>query len=263
MLLIAAALAEELRVAIDLCSSCSGSDPGRAHLRSGVFCGKTIRFLKTGVGPDKAARSLDAVLSTISPGRILIIGYAGALAPELRLGDLVAMRGVSIFGEKGAPRLPLDHMEISGTYPLEGSLGLQASAKAAGLTSYIGDGLTSPYIIGHPLQKQVLHRRFRALSIDMETAALARSAAAAGIPVSCVRVISDDAGDDFLAPFTYAPGASPVDRAMRVLRAGNWGERYRTWRLRAEMGRENLRKFLQVWLMEWSGDTRRQSPPKR
>jgi nucleoside phosphorylase len=252
MLLIVAALAEELQVAIDLCSSCAKTNLGGARLRSGVFCGKTIHFLKTGVGPERATKKLDAVLSSFSPRRILIIGYAGALSPAIGLGDLIAMRRASIFGEKRTPRLPLEQLEIAETYDLDGSLELLSFAQAAGLTAHVGDGLTSPYIIGSPLQKQVLHRRFQALSIDMETAALARSARAAGIPVTCVRVISDDAADDFLAPFTYDPDASSMDRALRVLGAGNWGKRYHTWRQRAEKARKNLAELLRVWLDVWS-----------
>ena len=42
----------------------------------------------------------------------------------------------------------------------------------------------------------------------METAALAQVAAARDIPMDCVRAVSDEAGDDFLAPFSYDPDTS-------------------------------------------------------
>jgi hypothetical protein len=43
-----------------------------------------------------------------------------------------------------------------------------------------------------------------------------------------------------------------MDRALRVLGAGNWGKRYHTWRQRAEKARKNLAELLRVWLDVWS-----------
>ena len=252
MLLIAAALAEELDIALDLCRSRSILGAGNVRIRTGTFQGQAIYFLKTGVGPVRAGRNLDAVLSEFHPRRILIIGYAGALSPGMNLGDLVVMRRTSIFGEDEAKHRPLEQMEISASYELDGSSELYHLAQTAGLTAHRGEGLTSHFIIGDPRQKQILHRRFGALSIDMETAALARSAGAVRIPLSCVRAVSDNANDEFLAPFSYDPGVSPFDRAIRVLAAGNWLNRFHSWRERAATARESLRSLLNHCFEVWA-----------
>jgi adenosylhomocysteine nucleosidase len=252
MLLIAAALAEELNIALDLCRTRAKVVHGSMRIWSGSFGGHTIYFLKTGVGPGRATKKLDSLLTSFHPHRILIIGYAGALAPELKLADLVVMRRASIFGEKEVKRRPLDQLEISASVELDGSSELFSYAQSAGLPAHCGDGLTSPLIIGAPEQKQILYQRFQALSIDMETAALARAAHAGGIAVSCVRVVSDEAADQFLAPFTYDPEASSIDRAFRVLGAGNWRNRLQAWRERSMKARESLRGFVRFCFEAWT-----------
>ncbi len=83
MLLITAALAEELQVVLELC-------PPNGHLAiQGVRGWKAARgslpivALKTGMGPARAANSLKLFLSTERPARILVLGYGGALDPSL------------------------------------------------------------------------------------------------------------------------------------------------------------------------------------
>ena len=51
---------------------------------------KRIAFLKAGVGPRRAAESLEEALQMIPCSHVLVIGYAGALDPGLKVGDLVA-----------------------------------------------------------------------------------------------------------------------------------------------------------------------------
>ena len=58
---------------------------------------KKIAFLKAGVGPKRAAASLEEALHAIPCSHVLVIGYAGALDPGLKVGDLVAGRAGSGF----------------------------------------------------------------------------------------------------------------------------------------------------------------------
>jgi nucleoside phosphorylase len=252
MLLIAAALAEELNVALALCRSRRKVTHGDMRIWSGTFGGHPISFLKTGAGPARATKKLDSLLSSFSPHRILIVGYAGALSSELRLADLVVIRHASMIGEKEVKRRPLDQLETGTRVELFGSSELFNIAKSAGFPVHCGDGLTSPFILGAPEQKELLCRRFRAISIDMETAALARTARAHGIEVSCVRAVSDEAADQFLAPFSYDPEATSLDRAFRVLGAGSWRNRLQAWRERSKKARESLGGFLRSCFEAWA-----------
>jgi adenosylhomocysteine nucleosidase len=245
MLLIVAALAEELEVALSLCSTRTKVDCGGVVAWVAAEGGKDIHLCKTGVGPKRSAYRLERILTELSPSHILVIGYAGALHPELKLGDLAIGRRASAFGESKAP---LEKIQLIGAWELAGSAELLSLARGAGLPAQVVEVLTSPYIIGAPDQKHLLHQRFHASAIDMETASLARVAAHHGIPISCVRAVSDEADDMFLAPFSYEPASTPVRRAMKFAAAGHWFTRRREWRQRSVRARESLRRFLSCYL---------------
>lgn len=250
MLLIAAALAEELEVALNLCTrrtrvACEG-----VRLWSAVHQDVTIHFLKTGAGPRRSGNALQIALSSLRLANILVIGYAGALSREMKLGDLAVLRRAALFGGGGEVLTPFEETSLIETRDLMESSSLLALAQTTGTPSYLCDGLTSTHIIGDPNQKRFLHERFGVSIIDMETAVLARVAASAGIPLGCVRAVSDEADDAFLAPFTYDPSLTPLRRVARVLSAGNWIRRYGAWRDRAAIARESLRKFLSAYLSQ-------------
>jgi nucleoside phosphorylase len=248
MLLIAAALAEELEVALNLCTRRTRVACGGARLWSAAHQDVTIHFLKTGVGPRRSGNALEIALRSLRLANILVIGYAGALSREMKLGDLAILRRAALFGGTGERVTPFEKTKLSETWDLAESSSLLAIARAAGTPAYPCDGLTSAHIIGDPSQKRFLHERFGVSVVDMETAALARVAASAGIPLGCVRAVSDEADDAFLAPFTYDPSSTPLRRAARVLSAGNWIRRYGAWRDRAAIARESLRRFLTAYL---------------
>jgi nucleoside phosphorylase len=178
---------------------------------------------------------------------MMTIGYAGALDPSLKVGDLVIPSQASLFGVDSR-RLPLDELEFSGSWKPLRNERLREAAARAGLSAYGGSLITSPYIIGDPLQKKSLYRRFGATAIDMESGSLARVAETRGIPYACARAISDDANDEFLAPLSYDPGSNPLNRALKVVSAGNWLKRYQDWKYRAAIARGTLRQFLSCYL---------------
>ncbi len=252
MLLIAAALAEELRMGLDLCNFRTRFRVADAGFWSGSYCGHKILFLKTGIGIRRSSKKLEALLSSRRPDRILLIGYAGALAPELRIGDLTILQRISSLGDSQTEKRALEEIEVGENYDLHGSSELLDLAHGAGLTASCGAGLTSPWIVGDPDQKRFLHRKFLALTIDMETAAIARVALRSGIPFASVRAISDQADDKVLVPFSYDPDSTAVSRAIRVLGAGKWGERYSSWRKNAGKARESLRTYLRFCLETWA-----------
>ena len=254
MLMMAAALAEELNVALELCDNRERIRSENKGVWNGTIGGSKICLVKTGTGPVRASKKMETVIHSLRPHRILWIGYAGALADEIRVGDLIVIQKTSILGDRGAKARPIDQLEAAMSFELTGSSELFELAKSAGVRAHCGDGLTSPFIIGDPIQKRALNRRFHALSIDMETAAVARVASVAGVPFSCVRAVSDDAGDEFLAPFSYDPNASPVRKAIRAAGAGNWWKRLHAWRERSERARECMRVYLRhcfaIWIRE-------------
>jgi len=247
MLLIAAALAEELDAALNLCSRRKKIAGAGVPLWTGVRGKETLHFLKLGVGPARSADRLQLALACVKPASILIIGYAGALDPSLKQGELVVVERADLLPEEFWDD-PAKEIGPGPGWPLAGSVELCAAAEASGLPVRRGAVLTSSHIVGAPVAKLALFQKFHAAVVDMETAALARIAAAAAVPLRCVRAISDDVQDDFLAFLHQDPAAGPWRRAVQGLTAGNWVRRYSQWRERSEAARRSLRRFMAWYL---------------
>jgi hypothetical protein len=116
------------------------------------------------------------------------------------------------------------------------------------LTARQGSAITSWSIIGTPEHKQILFARFGAAIVDMETAVLARVASSMGIPLGCVRAVSDDARDDFLAFLSGDPSAGALRRAVQAAAARGWLRRYRRWRDQSQEARRSLCRVLASYL---------------
>src|SRR5438876_2588719 len=183
MLLITAALAEELQVVLELCPP-----NGRLAIQ-GVRGWKAthgslpIVALKTGMGPSRAANSLKLFLSNERPAKILVLGYGGALDPSLQLGELVIGEQASLLLEnKGSGSMRF--LSVEGTWQLADSREIHRSSSLAGLPAREGVILTSAFIIGAAERKLLLRRKFHGSIIDMETAVLAQVAAQFAVPMA-------------------------------------------------------------------------------
>jgi len=247
MLLIASALSEELATALNQCSDRKRLRCGGVALWTGRRAGATLHLLKLGVGPVRAAKALERVLDAMRVTEILLVGYGGALDPVLKQGDLVIPDRADLLS-MDSPETQLEGLAWSGSWILDGAEEMLALANLVGLPARRGVALTSPCLIGTPHLKRILFEKYQASLVDMETAAVARSAAEAGLSVRCVRAVSDEAADDFLAPVSYDPATGLLRRSARALAAGNWRERYRLWRERSLAARGSLQRFLAIYL---------------
>jgi nucleoside phosphorylase len=247
-LVIVSALGEELKAVETLISDRNplrGSGLHAWRARRGT---RPLGLLKVGLGPTRAASRLARFLEAARPERLLLLGYAGALHAQLRVGDLVAVERASLLSFEGVHSAALEGLALAESWALDEAIELCARAPS-GLALRLGNLVTSPAIIGAPAQKRRIHEVCRADLVDMETAALARVAAAHHVPITCVRAVSDGADDEFLAPFGYDPAAAPALRAGRILAAGNWLRRYRDWRRRAARARQRLGDFA-AWYLQ-------------
>ena len=246
MRLIAAALEEELNTAMELCRDLRKINSPGVRLWHGTRAENSFYFLKTGVGPAKAAASLKKALEEVLPEQILVIGYAGALDPALKLGDLAAVTKATAFDfDKRHP--DWDHIHLDDSFDLMHAESLVLFAESHGMSAVSASVLTSSYVLGEPAHKDILFRKYRASIVDMETAALARVAASSAISLSCIRAISDEAHDDFLAPFSHDPSMGMTVRAKKLLNTG-MAKTYREWRDHAAVAKASLSRFLAEYL---------------
>ncbi|MDR1727226.1 MAG: hypothetical protein LBT74_04760 [Acidobacteriota bacterium] len=245
MILIVAALEEELRTATD----CWGEVRRLPGTDLPLWCAQAaseqpVAFLRSGVGPKKSAARLNAALERVSPELVLVAGYAGALDPGLRVGDLVAVARATPF-RLGGVSPDWDHVEAGRPFDLDAAA-LVTVAEAAGLAVAQGGALSSKHVLGNPVHKGLLFRRFQASVVDMETAFLVREAASRGIPAAALRVVSDTAQDDFLEAFERDSAVGLAARARKLVR-GNPASAWRTWRENAAKAQGVLRRFWKAY----------------
>jgi adenosylhomocysteine nucleosidase len=244
MLMIAAALEEELEIAKSLCGNIAKIENDKARLWQAVRNNTPILFVRTGVGPRRSAARLREAFGVVRPSEILMIGYAGALDPGLKLGSVVAVeRAVGLSEDPPG----WENVRVEGEFELAGCPAFHQAAAAAGLRAHTGTVLTSFHVLGHPVHKRLLYEKFGAAIVDMETAALARVAQSEGIPLSCIRVVSDESEDNFLAPFSYDPTIGVPARAKQLMETG-MRQTYRQWKTNSSTARECLGRFLSRYL---------------
>ncbi len=130
-------------------------------------------WLQCGVGPERAADGARWLLSR-GVRSLYLFGVSGGLDPRLQAGDLVVAEAVR--DEKGN-RYPATVAEWA-----TGRSGV-----------HIGAILTLPAPVLAPKDKLELFRRFGALAVDMESAAVACVALEAGCPCRILRAICDPA----------------------------------------------------------------------
>ena len=254
MLLIAAALAEEMDAALNLCSRKKKVRASGVSMWACAYGRTTVHMLKLGTGPARSAAVLERALAVFPISEILVIGYAGALDPGLKLGDLVVVERAHLLAENH-PDGSLADVGLERAWRLAHAPELVSLLQSAGISGRSGTALTAPCIIGAPEEKAVLFRKFGATVVDMETASIARIAAQRGVITSCFRAISDEAQDRFLETFTYAPDGSRIRQGAKFLAAGGWIRRYSQWRERSQAAQASLRQFLPLVLNAYSNRT--------
>jgi adenosylhomocysteine nucleosidase len=132
--------------------------------------GRRFRFFEQGevvlvcggIGAAAARRAAEAVITQFAPAMIYSAGFAGALDPRLRVGDVVR------------PQVVVDAGDGS-RVALSGGEGILVSWDA----------------IASPQQKVKLRDCYAGTAVDMEAAAVGRSAQLRGIRFAAVKVISD------------------------------------------------------------------------
>jgi adenosylhomocysteine nucleosidase len=131
-----------------------------------------------GIGPDRAERAARRLLAAGASG-LLSWGSAAGLTPALGPGTLVLPERVVAEGNGPLSVDPAWHGRL---------------ARALGGKASPGSLAETRRMLRTPAAKQALETATGAVAADMESAAVARIAAQAGVPFAAVRVVTDDAG---------------------------------------------------------------------
>ena len=146
-----------------------------------------VRVLITGMGARNAERAVREVLRELRPSRVFTCGFAGALNPELSIGDVVCLREAPVAGAKPAV--------------------FHCASRVAVTVA----------------EKSTLRSQTGADVVEMESAIIARVCREAGVECVTLRAVSDTAHEDLPLDFnvlmTKDEKLSPFKLAFAVLKA--------------------------------------------
>ena len=179
-----------------------------------------------GIGAEAARRATEAIIVLYRPERVQSVGFAGALDPEMSVGEVIV------------PGRVIDAKD-----------GSRVETGATGCVLVSIDA-----IIGAE-QKAKLAKTYGAKIVDMEAAAVARGAQAHNLPFSAVKVISDEI--DFAMPpmhrFVDSNGGFRTGRFVLFTAVRPW-----IWASVIQLGRNSVLAARK--LCEWLGQKNQPVP---
>jgi nucleoside phosphorylase len=176
---------------------------GRAlACRAGVL---DVRLMVTGDGPARGGENARRLLAEVRCRALLGLGVAGGLTPDLAVGDTVVAARIL---DEGSGRV----------FQPPPSLWLERGRQFAGARE--ATAITACAVAGDREAKA----RLAALAappavVDLESAAWAGAAAAAGVPFAIARVVTDAHDEDLPLDFEALRGAGGGIEGRRVLAA--------------------------------------------
>jgi len=167
---IIAALHREIQPLVKHWSSTKVLHDGRAFT---FYDGGHALAVCGGIGAEFARRAAEAAIAHYSPNLIISVGIAGALVPDLKVGDTIFP--ATIIDVRDGSRRPTSIQQTPiANSPLSRTL-LVTHSEMASVD-----------------QKQQLAKSYGAHAVDMEAAEVARSAALHNLPFIAVKSISDE-----------------------------------------------------------------------
>jgi adenosylhomocysteine nucleosidase len=211
-ILIASALREEV-APLDSApwTPLPGAQVGRWPVRRWEIAGGEVVSVATGVGAAACSDALIAVDARLHFSAILSVGFAGALVPDLAVGDICVAETICAPGS-------------ASLRPHESSLETARTAAGAwsGRPWRFGVGLTSETVLSNAEAKETAAKEHGAQWVDMESIVAARLASRFAIPWLAIRAISDTLSDDLSLGFEAMRsqnGRTPATRGLLAMLA--------------------------------------------
>jgi len=174
---IVSALPIELGQFMDRCERVKHYKGEDLTFKGGRYDDIRVVVAESGMGYARARKASLAMIDAHSPKWILSSGFAGALIPTMKIGQIVvANEIVDQHGQQKKLNLSLESDIESGLH--------------------VGRLLTADEMVRKIERKQQLHEQFKAIAVDMESLAVAQVASETRTGFMAVRVISDDMSAD-------------------------------------------------------------------
>jgi len=154
--------------------------PLRGH--SWVISGKTCLLVTSGMGLRRASQAARHLVEQSSPQLLISFGIAGAVNPDLEIGDVVLAQAVCRM-DRGV----IEVLSPLAAWPEAAREAAQMALAGRGRRLLSGTAVTTG---GSPVMESQLGAIQHPV-LEMETAGIAQVAAQAGIPLLSLRAISD------------------------------------------------------------------------
>lgn len=177
-------------------------------------------LVESGLGPEKAARATATLIAAAAPDLVINFGLGGAVAPGLRVGDVVIAQRLLFARE----RLFSEQLGLSPKLAVTALDLLQRNLEAPFLICQ-GTCVTSGAILAKRETARLLPAGVVNPVLEMETAAVAKIAAREGVPLLAIRAISDDATEELEFNITDFTDRNMNIKVHRVL----WSLTRRPW----------------------------------
>ena len=157
----------------------------------GTIGANTVVMCGSGIGKVNAALAAQRLISAYKPDCIISTGVAGGLNAELEPKDVVASTEV-VYHDVwcGEPNEWGQVQGLPARYRASEAILAKISVRKGLFTS--GD----QFITEEAREREILARFPEALTVDMESAAIAQTCHLNGVPFVCLRVVSDVCGKD-------------------------------------------------------------------
>jgi nucleoside phosphorylase len=179
------------------------------ELYRGMWRERNIILAILGMGLENAKRGVEVLIQTHSLSVMIVLGFAGALQPQLKTGTLILAEEIH-YEDKTEPVFVCN----------PDLLGISAHAlNESGIPVHKGKIITVSSPLCSVEKKMEAGRQEPFLAVDMESAALAEAAGAERIPFLCFRVILDEVQDHLrLNPDRISKdGKLSVPRVLKAL----------------------------------------------
>ena len=154
--------------------------------------GRNAALIESGIGAARAADATATLIKAAAPGIIINFGFAGAVLAGPAVGDVVIANRLLFFKE----RLFIEQAGLSPELSAELASLLDKSCSGREFRIHSGTFVTTGEIIAKRRLAGLLPAGVINPVVEMETAALARHAAQANIPLAAIRGISDGADEE-------------------------------------------------------------------
>lgn len=177
----------------------------------GTYANKEVVLCKSGVGKVNAAITTQILIDRFKVTHILFTGVAGALHPELEIGDIVISSSAlqhDMDASALGPHFPqgtipmFDHESDFAACPRLVQLAEKAADKINGVQVRTGRVLSGDQFIANRETVEKYYHQFDGACIEMEGSAVAQTSFLNDIPFVIIRSISDKANGEAEVNFT-------------------------------------------------------------